>query len=374
MRFDRLLAAAVVTAIVAAAGVGALAQTAEQAGAGDAADIEIANVPACAVSTSNTSFPSYIEDAMPQLKEAVPALRGLRVEEQSPAESEQLLNRTGTTITAMLPRVPNLIAKEEMSQASLALPYMVSNGSQTSTSGYSLGRMGRGGPVPTGVSQPAMRAADNKEVGARLQTLLSEPKNSVQFSYRIQSNPDDASKVGLREFRMNAQNEAIVTASTNPGSPRGVGFGSLWLMFEPTRLNQFQFRHLGREKLGKHDTVVLAFAQIPERATVSPRISLNRTTCSYLMQGVVWIDPTLFQILRLQTDLLFPLTGIHERKLRSEIDFGEIRIPARNLTLWMPSRVEISWEMDTQAGAELHKYSEYRLFGSTSRILIPDEN
>ena len=372
MRFHRLLAAAVVTAIVAAAGVGALAQTTESAGG--IGDIEISNVPACAVSTSNTSFPSYIEDALPQLKEAVPALRGLRVEELSPAESEELLNRTGTTITAMMPRVPNLIAKEEVSQASIALPYMVSNGSQTGNSSYSLGRMGRGGPVPTGVSQPAMRAADGKEVGAKLQALLSEPKNSVQFSYRIQSNSDEGSKVGLREFRMNAQNEAIVAASTNPGNPRGVGFGSLWLMFEPTRLNQFQFRHLGREKLGKHDTVVLAFAQIPERATVSPRISLGGTTCSYLMQGVVWIDPTLFQILRLQTDLLFPLTGIHERKLRSEIDFGEIRIPARNLTLWMPNRVEISWEMDNQAGAELHKYSEYRLFGSTSRILTPDEN
>ncbi len=102
---------------------------------------------------------------MPQLKEAVPALRGLRVEEQSAAESEELLNKTGTTITAMLPRVPNLIAKEEVSQASMALPYMVSNGSQTSNSSYSLGRMGRGAPVPT-VSEPVMRAADSKEVGA----------------------------------------------------------------------------------------------------------------------------------------------------------------------------------------------------------------
>ena len=76
----------------------------------------------------------------------------------------------------------------------------------------------------------------------------------------------------------------------------------------------------------------------------------------------------------LQTDLLAPLTEFHEKKLRSEIEFGEVKITARNLTLWMPSKVEISWEMDNQAGAELHKYSDYRLFGSTSRLLIPDEN
>src|SRR5580658_4760948 len=105
MRFHRSFAAVVVAAIVAAAGVGGWAQTVEPAG-----NIEISNVPACVVSTSNTSFPDYIEDTLPQLKEAVPALKALRVEEQSAAASEELLNKTGTTITAMLPRVPNLIA------------------------------------------------------------------------------------------------------------------------------------------------------------------------------------------------------------------------------------------------------------------------
>ena len=77
-------------------------------------------------------------------------------------------------------------------------------------------------------------------------------------------------------------------------------------------------------------------------------------------------------MIRLQTDLLAPLIGVHERKFRSEIDFSEVRIPARNLTLWMPNRVELNWEIDTEAGAELHRYSDWRLFGSTSRILIPD--
>jgi hypothetical protein len=214
--------------------------------------------------------------------------------------------------------------------------------------------------------------ADSKEVGDALQSILNVPKNRIPFSYRIQSNPDAQPGTRLREFRLNAQNEEILTPSTKPGDPQGVGFGSAWLMFDPANLRDLRFRYLGREKVGKYDAVVLAFAQIPERVTIAPRITIGGQTCYYFVQGVVWIDPATYQLVRLQTDLQGRLADFLQKKLRSEIDFSEVRIPTRNLTLWMPSRVEISWEMDNQAGAELHRYSDWRLFGSTSRILPAD--
>ena len=337
---------------------------AAQAGAARAAV-----VPVCEVRTGGDYFPSYIDDSFPQLKEAVPALRGLRLDEGTAEEGENILNKTGATISGMMPRLPNLIAKEEVSQAGLALPYMVSAGNQSNSYGMSRGIRGSTSNVLPGGT---LRAASSNEVRDAIQRQLEESKNRIEFSYRIQFNAEDGSDSGIREFRMNAQNETILAASASPGNPRGVGFGSSWLMFEPKTLNQFRFRYLGREKIGKRDTVVLAFAQIPERVDVPAQISVGGTTCSYFMQGVVWIDPSIFQMTRLQTDLLAPLSGFHQKKLRSEVDFGEVRIPARNLTVWMPSKVEISWEMDNQAGAELHKYSDYRLFGSTSRILPVD--
>jgi hypothetical protein len=85
----------------------------------------------------------------------------------------------------------------------------------------------------------------------------------------------------------------------------------------------------------------------------------------------VWIDDSIFQIVRIQTDLLAPLTDLNVSKLNSEVSFGEVRIAERNLTLWMPDDVEIRWLLKDQAGAERHKYSDYRLFGATSRIVLP---
>ena len=354
--------AAVLAAVVAAGGTSSRSQTTEPAVS--------KTVPACTVETDVGYFPSYIDDAFPQLKAAVPALHGLKVEDESAAgESEKIVRETGAAIEGMLPKVPNLIAKEEVSQASLPLPYMVSAGNQT-TGGY--GQRGSGRSLPPVTNSTALRAADSTEVRDAIQSMLKVPKNQIPFSYRIQSDPDAEPGMKLREFRMNAQNETILKPSTKPGDPQGVGFGSSWLMFDPANLRDLRFRYLGREKVGKYDTVVLAFAQIPERVIIAPRITINGYSCYYFMQGVAWIDPATSQLVRLQTDLQGRLMEFHEKKLRSEIDFSEVRIPSRNLTLWMPNRVEISWEMDNQAGAELHRYSDWKLFGSTSRILIPD--
>jgi hypothetical protein len=95
------------------------------------------------------------------------------------------------------------------------------------------------------------------------------------------------------------------------------------------------------------------------------------TTCHYYTQGVVWIDQSNFEVLRLHTDLLAALPAIALQELRTDLKFEEIRIPERNLSLWMPSDVEITWRSDNLAAAELHRYSDYKLFTASSRIVLP---
>src|SRR5260370_41898122 len=63
-------------------------------------------------------FPSYLNDSFAKLKTAVPALRGLkfgaRVGGDPAGDGDQsgvILSRTGAAITAMVLRVPHLIAK-----------------------------------------------------------------------------------------------------------------------------------------------------------------------------------------------------------------------------------------------------------------------
>ncbi len=309
-------------------------------------------------------YPSYIEDSFSQLKTEVPALRALKFEaDQSlePAKSADILSQTGAAITAMIPRVPNLIAKEELAEASVPLPYVVQE-TQVQNGGNKRNA--------AALYDSSSHNVQGEELQKVLDGMLTAGKHPI-FSYRIQSSPDPKYGTVLSEYRTNSENESVDVSNLSPGNPRGVGFSSSWLIFKPANAPQSQYRYLGREKVGKHDTAVVAFAQIPGEVLVPAQISVGGGTCSYLMQGLVWIDDSIFQIVKVQTDLLAPLSGIHVNLLRSVVSFGEVRIPERNLTLWMPSEVEIRWEMKDQVGEERHKYTDYRLFGATSRIVLP---
>jgi hypothetical protein len=141
------------------------------------------------------------------------------------------------------------------------------------------------------------------------------------------------------------------------------------MLLAPANVQQSRFRYLGRQRIGRQETFVLAFSQVPEKVTGPAEIVLADAKRSFYVQGVIWIDQRNYQILRLQTDLRGPVAGTTLKRLRSEIEFSEVKIPQLTLPMWMPRMVEVNWEMQDDAGGELHFYSDYRLFQVSSRIL-----
>jgi hypothetical protein len=314
-------------------------------------------------------FPSYLDDSFLQLKSAVPALRTLKFEDLPATnfdDADPILNQAAQALVAMVPRVPNLIAKEELTQASVTLPYTTAQGPQV------VNTSSRRNSIPTLSNSATANPVQGADLDKVLQGMIDQPQQRTTFSYRIRSTDDPTFGAILEEYRTNAKDQALNRDDFSAGNPRSVGFGSTWLMFVPDNLPQARYRYLGRQKIDRHNTLVIAFAQDPRHAVMRAAVGIGPDRCTYLSQGILWIDETQFQIIRLQTDLLAPLTGIHIYQLRSELHISEVKIPTRNLTLWMPAEVKISWQSKDSAGMELHRYSNYRLFGATSRIILPD--
>jgi hypothetical protein len=315
-------------------------------------------------------FPSYLEDSFLQLRTAVPALRTLRFEDHPATtadDAEPILNQAAEALIAMVPRVPNLIAKEELSQVNIPLPYQPNTGTISTNVGST--RRGMAQVTTTPSSSGPAQGADLEKV---LENMLDQPQQRTYFSYRIRAAQDPNYGPVLEEYRTNAKEQSVDPNDYSAGNPRSVGYGNTWMMFVPANLQESRFRYLGRQKIDRHDTLVIAFAQDPDHATMRAAVGVGADACRYFIQGILWIDQSFFQIIRLQTDLVSPLTGIHLNQLRSELRFSEVKIPTRNLILWMPSDVKISWQGKDSAGMELHRYSNYRLFAATSRIIIPD--
>jgi len=346
---------------------------AAQAGSSAAVGPTVATSCSAVEGAGKERFPAYLEDSFAQLKDEVPKLHGLRFEASAVTDAgDGVLGQTGEAIAVMMPRVPNLLANEDLSQVTVPMPFTVDE-LRTASSGAGAvpngGRGNRGAPPPS--VDP--RKLEGKELEQAIHDMLMLHAQHVNFGYRIEPKPDAKLGTVLDESRTNVRGEAIQVDPTNPNNPHAAGFGNAWLMFVPANQRESRFRYLGRQKMDGHETVVVAFAQVPEKVGLPGRIVVGGNDCRFYSQGVAWIDAAAAQIVRLQTDLLTPVPAVGMKRLRSEIDFNTVNIARANLTLWMPKSVEVSWESTDQAGAELHKYSKYRLFRATSRVVMPDE-
>jgi hypothetical protein len=321
-------------------------------------------VNAAAIRKGEARLPSYLGDSPEQLKAAVPALHGIKFALSQDA-AKPILEKVAAAIAEMVPRVPNLIAEERLTQIRVALPYQVAGMDQGGSSGAKPGGRLSSMQSYSSTTHTLQGEELHQALHAGLAATTAKP---VIFGYRIHSVPNAALGEMLDEYRVDAENHPVVMSDLTPGSPAGVGFGNSWLLFRPENLKQHDFRYLGRQKVDGHESLVIAFAQIPELVALPAQIGLHDGTCSFFTQGVVWIDEASSRILRIQTDLLAPLLGISLRQLRSSVQFREVTIASRGLVLWLPSEVEIQWETADQAGGELHRYAGYRLFGATSTV------
>ena len=314
---------------------------------------------ACAVKSPGGAA-TYIDIPVAKVKAAILALRGLKTDQVTdPGKCTKALVQTGTMLDEMLTRIPNLVAREQVAQKQVALPYRQGDGATSLATALSITSTGH-----------ELEGVDLEEA---LHTMVNASGVRMTYNYRIRQPLPGMPESGmLKEFRTNQKNDEVAVGPDLAGSPHWEGFAGAWLMFLPDNWKQSRFRYLGEERINGHDTYVLAFAQIPERVLVPGEFANSSGNASkFYLQGVAWIDQTDGEIVRLHTDLLTPISisAVYLKELRSDIDFGKVTIVERNLTLWLPSNVEVMWEGRDHAAVETHTYSQYRLFAASSRII-----
>jgi hypothetical protein len=280
----------------------------------------------------------YMDDPA-TLKLKIKGLDGLKPE-GSREDLSAILSKTGAAIVAQLPRVPNLIALEEIAQEQPQ-------------------------PPPTLATGGGLRGAVNASIASinpNDPTALV-PQNWRRFEYLIMAEHQSDGSTVFDESRKD------LDKSDRAAAPHGIGFGSLWLMLVPAKQGESSFRYLGTQKVDKRPTFVVGFAQDPKLVKVPGVIQTDKGEVPLLYQGIAWIDQDTYKIVRLRTDLLAPLPKIKLLQATSTVVFSEVEIPKFDTLLWLPKTVEITWDLDGNRLGELHRYSKYRLFAATSRIV-----
>ena len=124
------------------------------------------------------------------------------------------------------------------------------------------------------------------------------------------------------------------------------------------------------KRVSGHETLVVAFAQVPGSIEEPARIVTGKSTIPMLLQGVAWIDGIDFRILQLHMDLLAPQPEIGYLKQTSDLLYGSARIRTLNLDVWVPRVVDVETDDGRELWQEQHQYSKYRLYEAKSRITL----
>lgn len=287
---------------------------------------------------TEVNFPNFTSCGVAELQLAVPELKGLKPASDQ-GELVGLLDKIGEKTIEIARNTPNLISDESVTEsvkgrADLHHDY-----------DYLIVTRIRGNVV--GLDEFRVDA----KTGDKFQTDFIMKDDSAAWA----------------ELERASQN---LTSSESGGPPSSQGFATSWVHFYPRNRALATFRYLGTQKMSGRHVLVVAFAQKPD-LVISPAIfrSQGKVVPMYL-QGVAWVDPSDFRILRLRTDLLFPLPEISLHRLTASIQFVPTKIDEVQSLLWLPRDVVVTSECGGSTLHEIHKYSKYRLFRARSKIVL----
>jgi hypothetical protein len=291
-----------------------------------------------AAGIEKVNFPNYTSCPMAELKSTVPELKGLKVS----ADQEQLaglLKKVGAKTLEIAQDTPNLISRERVIESPKGA-----------------------GDKPRDYDYLILARLQGNVVG------LDEFRLDLKSGEKFQTDEIMQKGSAFWDDLERARNE--VATSKNGRPPTYQGFASSWVHFYPTSRPRTTYRYLGEQKRDGHRTLVVAFAQRSESVLVPAIFRYKEKTAPVFLQGIAWIDPSDFRILRLRTDLLAPVPEVSLHRMTADIQFAQTRIEQVPTPLQLPSKVTVTATVGESTTREVHQYSEYRLFRAKSRVVL----
>jgi len=298
---------------------------------------------------------SFIDEPLKELIKRVPELKTL----QAATDQQQLpiiLEKTGGNVYELFDQLGGLVAKEKVTEENL-------------------------NPL-TGMPLKVMAERFNPLTGMPLSQPNQYQHQQDEYSYFI-VRKGNLLQSTIEEYRRDADGLEGASGVLFLSS----GFASSVLHFSKFLQSESQFRYLGEDYIGSRRAYVIAFAQIPEVATVTFKMKQPEgPELQWLIQGIAWVDASSFQILQMRTDLLVPKSlptkCVPKDQLQTLVKFNEMRLIGLTNPIWLPTEAHVSEVLDTypmqsgldckvQAGEfrrNVHHFTDYRTYGGADGI------
>jgi len=192
-----------------------------------------------------------------------------------------------------------------------------------------------------------------------------------EYNYLLLVHPEKTG-IEIQEDRVDDRGRPISQKRAS-GFLTGSGFAGLSILLHPRHHYGSRFRYLGTQ-LTDPPAKVIAFAQKMEVGDYLAGISDPEFgMIPLLLQGIAWVDPDTYQIVRIRTDLLMPETRIALMRQTTDVRFVEVRFDKVPEPFWLPGEVTVTWAIKGTTYRSRHIYSGYKLFTieSYDKIELP---
>jgi hypothetical protein len=171
----------------------------------------------------------------------------------------------------------------------------------------------------------------------------------------------DARQLRMDEYRTDSKGRPLILPESRRGFMLTSGYVTQALVFHPLEQPGCLFRLLGRTQK-KPEYLLVAYAQRPEIPQFHGILSIGGASIVLLHQGVAWIDPETYRVIRLWTDLLVPRGDFGVSSHTTDTLFQEVRFDDIDHPFWLPRQVEVKVKWGGDIYSNRHLYSDYKVF------------
>jgi hypothetical protein len=169
------------------------------------------------------------------------------------------------------------------------------------------------------------------------------------------------SRLPVKEAKVNRRQDISMLLSN--------GFATLFLVFHPYYINDFEFTDAGSETLDGHAARKIHFQHIPNTRSVAA-LALRGREYPLELSGTVWIDPQNGNILRIEAGIGSTLEDIGMKTLQSSVRFAPAAFSKDKdkdkdkdqPVYWFPTEAVVEVETPKQHWRNTHRFRTYKQF------------
>jgi hypothetical protein len=184
------------------------------------------------------------------------------------------------------------------------------------------------------------------------------------------------SRSGNRDFGIDEYRNGSMDPSSFPAGIATLGLPGLALIFHSELASGFNFVCEGLGESGGRPAWQVHFEQRLDRPNHIRKYVVGKNYYAVPLKGRVMIDAGTLQVLRMESELIKPVSEIKLTREQISIDYASVQFRTDQQQLWLPKTAELYVEQNKSRYYRRHTFSDFQVFtvGTSQKVHPPKES